>query len=65
MAKAKELLMQGDKLRNPFEDDNQDNDVDIEKKVIHENLLFQVEKKELNLKKILIDRKRKKGNNFH
>jgi len=57
--------MQGDKLRNPFEDDNQDNDVDIEKKVIHENLLFQVEKKELNLKKILIDRKRKKGNNFH
>jgi len=57
--------MHGDKLRNPFEDYNQDNDDDIEKKVIQENLLFPVEKKELNLMKILMDRIRKKGNNFH
>ncbi len=58
--RARELLMHGDKLRNPFEEDSEDNEDDA-KKVIKQNLLFQEEKRDLNLKKILLEKKRKQG----
>lgn len=57
MNKAKNLLLQGEKLRNPFMGDNIDDDN-------NDNLLFKEEKTAFSLKKIL-KRKIKEGKNTH